>query len=511
MVLNSIYAHASEDGQRRALVWNGFTLSYGQLAGVIETRRQQWLPLGLPPGQVAIVVAHSLLDNWICVLALQSMGLVTVCVRSLAQAQALALGSVACVVLCSRKASDNQTGLTDWPQAELLPVAADLFRQPVTADPQQSAPFTAGGGHLLYTSGTTGNPKTVLHECASEAQRCAIRAQAENLDSTSVGHVVSLGLWTGLGYRRPLVLWHQGACVVFDQRSQWANHLGNCGETHLSMVSGMLDEALRTTKAHPKSPWSFVLSVGGGFVSPAQAHAVRQQITPHFVLTYASTELWTAVMRSKVETDEDLYWLKPIGTRQVQVVDESDRPCPDGVEGLLRIRLQASDHHGYWNDSQTSARVFRDGWYYPGDMAVRRSDGRFRVLGRLGDVLNIGGSKHACGPLEAQIQQELSAQDVCAFSGPDALGTDRVVIALEAEPAFDAPTLKRLSQRVPLIGQALFVQMPQFPRTQSGTRKIDRVTLRRMVFTAINKHLHAPTAPKNAPDARTFAPQDTPQ
>lgn len=486
MIAQRIYHHARTAPQRRAIVWNGLPVSYAQLAQAIEALRQPWRALSLPPGSVAVVVAHSLLDNWIVVLALQSLGLVTVCARSLPEARNLELRRVSCVVLCGRKAADNRAALADWPQARHLEVPADLFRRAAApVPPCAHEGFVPGGGHLLCTSGTTGTSRKVLHDNALDLERCERRVAREGLDAQVVVNSLFLGLWTALGYTRALPVWHAGGCMVLDQRPDWPLHLGEHGVTHVSLVSGLLEEALRVHAGAGAPAWQFRLSVGGGFISPGQAREARERLTPHLTINYASTELWLPAMRSTLACEDDLHWWRPWGERVVEVVDEDGQPCANGVEGALRVRLDPHDYHGYVDAPEQTARVFRDGWFHPGDMGVRRADGRIRVLGRTADVLNIRGSKIASAPLEERVRELLGAGAVCAFSGPDPLGQDQVVVAIETVRTLPRERLEAAIRNAPLLDGARLVQLREFPRTQTGTRKVDRLALRRLVFASL--------------------------
>lgn len=485
MITKSIYAHALATPKRRAIVWNGTPVSYDRLAQAIESLRTTWKPLALPPGSVAVVAVHSLLECWSVVLALQSLGVVTVCVRTLKEADTLALRQVSCIVLCHRKAEANRADLARWPDARHLYLPATLYN--AHSDLALSAPdtFLPGGGHILCTSGTTGSPKKVFHDAALDVVRCNARIPAEGLDSRTVLNTINLGLWTAVGYCRPLPVWHAGGCMVFDQTEQWARNLGEHGVTHVNTVSGKLTEALERLDPHTArdNGWNFRLAVGGSFLPYAVAQQAREQLTPQIGYSHASTELWLTTLRSQVETPEDLVWLQPWAGRVVQVAAHDGRPCPDGVEGLLRVQLTPLDYTGYLDAPDSTARAFRDGWFYPGDLAVRRADGRFRILGRVTDVINVGGVKMASGPIEESIREMLGASAVCAFSGPGAQGEDMIVLAVEIARPIRQERLQLAVDQLANIGKVRFVQLPRFPRNQTGTLKIDRIALRQRVMT----------------------------
>lgn len=479
MITEFIYAHARATPQRTAVVWNGVPVSYAHFAHGIELLRTSWQPLALPPGSVAIVVVHSLLDCWIAVLALQTLGLVTVCTRSLKEAQALGLRKVSCILLCPRKLDENRADLARWPAAR--PLSLPVRAQGLLPALSSADAFQAGGGHILLTSGTTGTPKKVFHDAALDAARCEARMRAEGLDAQTVLNTVNLGLWTAVGYCRALPVWSAGGCMVFDQTSLWAQNLGKHGVTHVNTVTGKLAEALQVLGPHAarRHGWDFRLAVGGSFLAPELAQRAREHLAPQLGYAHASTELWLATLRSQVQTPDDLEWLPPWGDRVVEVAAGDGTPCPDGVEGLLRVRLTELDYNGYLDAPESTARAFRDGWFYPGDLAVRRADGRIRVLGRAADVINVGGTKKASGPIEETVRAALGVNAVCAFSGPGPDGGDMVVLAIETHRPIDPGRLQHAGREFAGVARVRFVQLPTFPRTQTGTLKIDRITLRR--------------------------------
>jgi acyl-coenzyme A synthetase/AMP-(fatty) acid ligase len=126
--------------------------------------------------------------------------------------------------------------------------------------------------------------------------------------------------------------------------------------------------------------------------------------------------------------------------------------------------------------------VFRDGCFYPGDLAVRRADGRIRVLGRTADVLNAGGQKIPAGPIELEIQRMLNVSEVCLFAGLNAQGQEELVIAVEADHTPDRAALEQVGRTFSIFPTVRFAVLAAFPRTEGGMRKTRRPELRRMVW-----------------------------
>lgn len=217
--------------------------------------------------------------------------------------------------------------------------------------------------------------------------------------------------------------------------------------------------------------------------SASLIRSVHELITPNLIVSFGCTEMFLPVMRTKAEENNEDFWLNPIEIRNVDIVDEEGNSCADLVEGILRIRLQETDYSRYMNDPDTTSKVFRDGWFYPGDMAMRRSDGRIRVLGRTADVINVRGNKRPSAVLEEGIREVLSVNAVCAFSGLMNDNEDRIVIVVETFTSIPKSTYQQLvTQLKKVIGDVHFVEMKKFPLTRSGTLKVDRVALRKLVM-----------------------------
>jgi len=187
-------------------------------------------------------------------------------------------------------------------------------------------------------------------------------------------------------------------------------------------------------------------------------------------------------MRSAFRAPEDLQWLLPYRGNVVEIADADGTAAPAGTEGELRFRLRDFDPRGYLDDADTTSRFFRGDYFYPGDLAVAREDGRIRILGRVEDVLNIRGYKVAVAPLEERIQRRLAIDNACIFGGLDKDGEEEVVIAVEKE---ERPTEHDLGDAIRGIAgfdRVRWVFLKSFPRTQGGMSKIDRRRLRALVI-----------------------------
>jgi len=196
-------------------------------------------------------------------------------------------------------------------------------------------------------------------------------------------------------------------------------------------------------------------------------------------MAYGASELGATPLLSRFTSTDEMHWLAPSEGRIVEVVDEDGNKCP---EGELRILLTELDCTSYLDDEETSATVFRNGFFYPGDMALSRSDGRIRILGRVDDVLNVQGRKCAVAPIEQVIQQELGVDEVCVFSGLNAAGNEELAVAIESSRQLSRSELEAVTRQCAPFELIRVTVFKEFPRAETGTRKTRRSVLRKLVF-----------------------------
>src|SRR5262249_16017030 len=225
------------------------------------------------------------------------------------------------------------------------------------------------------------------------------------------------------------------------------------------------------------------LQVTSGFLPMDLANTALRHLAKSIGISYGSTELSTPALLSRSSVGgEELYWLAPVDDRKVRIVYENGDDCRPGTEGELRMQLWGSDCGSYRDDEETSAKIFRDGFFCPGDMAVSRTDGRVRVLGRAVDVLQLRGNKHAAAPYELTIQRALMIDEVCLFSGLNHAGEEELVVAIESDRALPQSSVDQIARTLPAFERIRIAYVKEFPRVTTGTGKIARTVLRNWVF-----------------------------
>ncbi len=483
MIINRINQWARAAPDKTALVVNDIPISYANFARAIEAGRAHLSGLSLSPAGVVVVIAASLWEGWLLVMAARAIGRTTVAVQSVEQAVSLGLGSVACILLPQSEQGRHSVAGTALAEAPLIVVPNAVF-DGVNAGPlpPPQSPRQAMGDHILFTSGTTGGNKKILVDGALEDRRNAARAELSGFSRQTVFHDLEYGLASGIGFKSPSAVWLRGGCVIIDQTAErYANFL-RYPVTYAQTTPETLRAILEARDLAAPPMKSLTLRCGGGFVPLNLARLAITHLSPNFIFGFSSTELATALMYARFEGPDDLIWMHAQSGRVVQVVDEAGAVCPPGVEGELRFQLQDLDSDTYLDDPVASARYFRDGFFYPGDLAVSRQDGRIRVLGRVADVLNVQGRKHAVAPMELQLQQALDVEEVCMFSGLAEDGVEEVVIAVQTKRMIPPEDFQRALGGSKIWERVRVVVLREFPRTDTGLKKTRRAELRRLVF-----------------------------
>ncbi len=102
---------------------------------------------------------------------------------------------------------------------------------------------------------------------------------------------------------------------------------------------------------------------------------------------------------------------------EIEVIDANGATVAPGERGILRLRNRYMVA-GYLNDTSASAEAFRDGWFYPGDVALVEADGRLRIADRADHVVNILGNKVNAFVVDQLLRTAPGVLDAICFRNP---------------------------------------------------------------------------------------------
>jgi acyl-CoA synthetase (AMP-forming)/AMP-acid ligase II len=157
-------------------------------------------------------------------------------------------------------------------------------------------------------------------------------------------------------------------------------------------------------------------------------------------------------------------------------------------EGVLRVRVKGAPSR-YLNDEAASRRVFRDGWFYPGDIGTLSAEGLLYVSGRVSERINAGGIKVAPNVIEDVISQRPEVSDAAAFELINEEGISQIAVAIVPHENIDRANFNRSELRQSVQKQlrertpTRWIIVKEIPRNEQG--KIDRAALQRLAKTRL--------------------------
>ena len=236
------------------------------------------------------------------------------------------------------------------------------------------------------------------------------------------------------------------------------------------------------------------IEVGGSALPGSHYDLARQRLCANIISRYGATEtgfVAAAPMLALQGHPGAVGFVDP--QVEVQAVDADDNPLPPGSAGTLRVRSDGCAT-AYLGDPAASARVFRNGWVYPGDEGAVSPDGLLTIMGRSNDVINQGGIKVSPETIEDVLLSLPEVREAAAFGVPDALGVTRIWAAIVPNGMPDMEALVSLCrERLKRNAPTSFLRLRKLPRNEAG--KVLRDELRSMAIAARAKRGNPPLAP----------------
>jgi acyl-coenzyme A synthetase/AMP-(fatty) acid ligase len=348
------------------------------------------------------------------------------------------------------------------PNLRGIPIG-DLLAAP--AAPVPPHPGGAAVCRIFGSSGTTGTPKFAALSHALVVRR--VMSVALSMGSAPAVRICGVGFGITWGFHTVLrTLWAGGTLVLTDPAQALAA-IRRHAVTSLVIAPASLRtlvESLPATAA--PLPSLREIEVGGSALPPRLYDLVRQRLCPTVIGYVGATEVGGVASAPLAEVPGAAGILHAGVT--VEAVDEADRPLPAGTEGILRIR-SALLAPGYLDGGAASEAVFRDGWFYSGDLGSVSADGRLTLRGRVSEVINAGGVKVSPQVIEDVLLAIPDVAEAAAFGVPDRLGVVQIWAAIVAPRPIPQATLQAAC-RVGLAGRAprMIVQIKALPRNANG-------------------------------------------
>jgi acyl-CoA synthetase (AMP-forming)/AMP-acid ligase II len=443
-------------------------ISYRRLALFIHNISRRLAATGLRPGQLVVVSIEDQIFHIATLLALARLGMASVSVRGAARLPVPVDGFITDKTLPAGVTDRLILADMSWTEGDGIPVDAPPVR------PDDLC-------RVILTSGTTGEPKGVPISHRLFADRISRHTTVFGARVADCRRIYSdMPITTVLGFQFLVyTLWRGG--TYFLPGESFASTLTAMEQYQTQCVlappSG-LELLLKWFEATPSYQSNLqVVITAGDLLSASLSRRARARLCSHLISVYGSTEAGTTASAPAHEIDRmagAVGYLTP-GVR-AQIVDRDGVVQPPGHEGLLRIRSEIAVDR-YLGEPSGSERVFRDGWFQPGDLATLNAEELLTITGRDKNVLSIGGDKISPEAVEAVVAAFPGIAEVAVTSLPNANGNHEIVAVIVGNGEIDLEALGRhcAAQLSPQFVPAHFAMIDRLPRNDMG--KIDRPQL----------------------------------
>jgi len=264
---------------------------------------------------------------------------------------------------------------------------------------------------LFWTSGTTSRPKAALLPQSAVDIVAGWTALAAYADSDRVLTARPLfyiagQFWCMIG---PML---HGACMVIANRFTPDEAIALCRQEKITILSGnplMFKRILEDPEFDPRAFASVRLGYFGGSTMPLEdmrkIHAAFG--FEQFMQTYGMTEFGGFITSTLPSDGIDAACDScgfPVADVEMKVVDmDSGRPVGAGQVGMLLTRGQKLLRYDNLSPEENARLFDQDGWFITGDLMRTLEDGRFQLVGRLKDLIKVGGENVTAAEIEEKL------------------------------------------------------------------------------------------------------------
>jgi benzoate-CoA ligase family protein len=369
-------------------------------------------------------------------------------------------------------------------EGDVVELAAALAAQDDELDPAPT--HRDDMAFWLYSSGSTGKPKGVVHlqhdieiTCETYARQVlGLREDDVTFSTTKLFHAYGLG--NGLSFP----LWFGATSVLKTGRPTPDTLLATLRERQPTVyfsVPALYGLVVRDPAADGAFD-SVRLCVSAAEALPPQtAERWKQRFGLDIIDGIGSTEMLHIYCSNAPDRVEAGTTGRPVPGYELRLVDERGRELEGAAEGGLEVRGDSCAAF-YWHQHEKTKRCMRGDWFSTGDRYQRREDGAYVYVGRMDDMLKVGGLWVSPIDMEHVLLQHprITGVGVIGVTVDDAT---RVAAFLECEGEGDVALASELQafckERMRRYEYPHVVEfVDELPRTLTG--KVQRFRLREL-------------------------------
>lgn len=381
------------------------------------------------------------------------------------------------------KAPGMRPGWIDF-NTEVRTASSDFARRETSA----SDPML-----MYFSSGTSGNPKMVMHDQGYAVAHTLTAKWWHNVKSDGGLHftIADTG-WGKAVWGKYYGQWIMEACVLTYDFDRF----------HAEEILHIIEKYRVTTLCCPPTMYRMISEVdidsfdlssleycttAGEALNPDLFQFWKQHTGLTIYEGFGQTETPLTIANLTGSTPQPGSMGKPVPQYVIEVHREDETECAPGETGEICIKLDDETHGimmGYYRNPEKTAAAMHDGWYHTGDTAWKDEDGYFWYVGRNDDVIKSSGYRIGPFEIESVMLEHEAVREVAVTGVPDPIRGFAVKATVVLADGFTGSDLltKELQQWVkketaPYKYPRIIEYVDALPKTVNG--KIRRVAIRR--------------------------------
>jgi carnitine-CoA ligase len=431
-------------------------LSYAETRARVHQAMALLASYGVKPGDRVALMAHNHPATVILFVALASLGATMVGVNpdfgeneahyvlehSQSSGIVCSLAALSTVQAVAGTLAPRPWIMTNEPNAAGLPVWPGE-----RAGVEDDAPAPVGRADdvcvIVYSSGTTGFPKGVMH-----SQRTVVLAgegfvRRMHLDPAErILCILPMFHVNAIFYSLAGAI-AAGATLLLEEKfsaSRFWKTVAARRATEVNSIAAVMNILMRRPREE-FVPGHTLRKIYGAPFSPEIYRVFEEEFgVPHLIEGYGMSEIpgvcsnpFDGERRKGSMGKPSLHPDPAVNLAQVRILDDGGNDVPAGVTGEIAVRTPTI-MKGYYRDAPATAAAFRDGFFLTGDLGWRDADGYFWFVARKKDIIRRRGENISGAEIDRVVGDHPEVVEAAAIGVPAELGEDEVLLAVVRKP-----------------------------------------------------------------------------